>query len=133
MIDRESTSYIIRIQRAALERQLYAQRILYVNIKRDWLRNTKLLFVRKTEFIGSGIIDRFVSFSELREDEKKVCLENNYYGKIEFAKLVRFYPAVAVEDTIVARENHLALHGSSMSRSDAIQIEQLARSRLIIL
>jgi hypothetical protein len=133
MIDRESTSYIIRIQRAELERQLYAQRILYVNIKRDWLRNTNLLFVRKTEFIGSGIIDRFVSFSELREDEKKVCLENNYYGKIEFAKLVRFYPAVAVEDTIVARENHLALHGSSMSRSDAIQIEQLARSRLIIL
>jgi hypothetical protein len=132
MIDSESTSYILRIQRKELESRLYAQRILYININRDWLRNTKLLFVRKTEFIGSGVIDRFVSFSELREDEKKACLEHNYYGKIEFAKLVRFYPAVGVEDTSVAGQNHLALHGSILPRSDAIQIEQHARSRLII-
>jgi hypothetical protein len=131
MIDSESTSYILRIQRD--ERRLYSQRILYINIKRDWVHNTKLLFVRKTEFIGSGIIDRFVSFSELREDEKKVCLENNCYGKIEFAKVVRFYPAVAVEDTSVAGQKPLALHGASLPRSDAIEIEQLARSRLIIL
>lgn len=133
MIDSEAISYILRVRRKELERQLYAQRILYVNIKRDWLRSTKLLFVKKTEFIGSGIIDRFVSFNDLREDEKKVCLENNYYGKIEFAKLVRFYPAVAVEGTNVAGQNHLALHGSSLPRSHAIQIEQLARSRLIVL
>jgi hypothetical protein len=133
MIDSKAISYILRVRRKELERQLYAQRILYVNIKRDWLRSTKLLFVKKTEFIGSGIIDRFVSFNELREDEKKICLENNYYGKIEFAKLVRFYPAVGIEDTTVAGQNRLALHGSTLPRSDAIQIEQLARSRLIIL
>ena len=131
MIDSESTSYIHRIQRD--EKRLYSQRILYINIKRDWVRNTKLLFVRKTEFIGSGIIDRFVSFSGLREDEKKVCLENNYYGKIEFAKLVRFYPEIAVEDTSVAGQKPLALHGSSLPHSDALQIEQLARAKLIIL
>ena len=133
MIDSESTSYIFRIQRDEIERRLYTQLILYVNIKRNWLQNTKLLFVRKTEFIGSGIIDRFVSFTELREEEKKVCLENNYYGRIEFTKLMRFYPAVRVEDTTVAGQNYLALHGTSLARSDAIQIEQLARSRLIIL
>jgi hypothetical protein len=133
MIDSESTSYILRIQRDELEKQLYSQRILYVNIKRDWVRNTKLLFVRRTAFIGSGIIDRFVSFSELREDEKNLCLENNYYGKIEFAKLVRFYPAVEVEDTSVAGQNPLALHGVSLPRSDALRIEQLPRARLIIL
>jgi hypothetical protein len=131
MIDSESTSYILRIQRD--EKRLYSQLILYINIKRDWMRNTKLLFVRKTEFIGSGIIDRFVSFSKLSEDEKKVCLENNYYGKIEFAKLVRFYPEMAVEDTSVAGQKPLALHGSSLPHSDALQIEQLARAKLIIL
>ncbi len=129
----EAASYILRIQRGELERQLYGQRILYVSIKRDWLRNTKLLFIRKTAFIGSGIIDRFVPLGELREDEKKICLENNYYGKIEFAKLVRFYPAVALEDTPVAGHNPLALHGASMPRSDALQIQRLVRSRLIIL
>lgn len=128
----EAASYIVRIQRDELERQLYGQRILYVSIKRNWLRNTKLLFIRKAAFIGSGIIDRFVSPGELREDEKKICLENNCYGKIEFARLVRFYPTVAVEDTPVAGQNTLGLHGASLLRSDALQIERLARVRLII-
>ena len=132
MVGREAGSYIFRIQRDELERQLYTQRILYVSIKRDWLRNTKLLFIRKAVFIGSGIIDGFVSLGELKEDEKKICLENNCYGKIEFAKLVRFYPTVAVEDTPVAGQNTLGLHGASLLRSDALQIERLARSRLII-
>jgi predicted RNA-binding protein len=131
--DTEPASYLLRIKREEVERQLYGQRILYVNIKRDWLRNTKLLFVKKATFSGSGIIDRFVSFSEIREDEKKICLENSCYGKIEFAKLVRFYPVVAVEETSVAGQNPLSLHGASLPRSDALQIEQLARARLIIL
>jgi hypothetical protein len=132
MVGSEATSYILRIQRDELERQLYSQRILYVSIKRDWLRNTKLLFMRKAVFIGSGIIEGFISLDELREDEKKICLENNCYGKIEFAKLVRFYPTVAVEDTPVAGQNTLGLHGASLPRSDALQIERLAKSRLII-
>jgi len=133
MIDSAAASYILRIQRDELERQLYGQRILYVSIKRDWLRNTKLLFVRKAAFIGSGIIDSFVSLGELREDEKKICLENNCYGKIEFAKLVRFYPAIAVQDTPVGGQNPLALHGASLSASDTLEIKRLVRSRLIIL
>jgi hypothetical protein len=132
MVGSEATSYILRIQRDELERQLYSQRILYVSIKRDWLRNTKLLFMRKAVFIGSGIIEGFISLDELREDEKKICLENNCYGKIEFAKLVRFYPTVAVEDTPVAGQNTIGLHGASLLRSDALQIERLARTRLII-
>ena len=132
MVDSEAASYILRIQKDELERQLYGQRILYISIKRDWLRSTKLLFVKKAAFIGSGIIDRFVSLGELREDEKKVCLENNCYGKIEFAKLARFYPAVAVEDTPLADQNTLGLHGARLPRSDALQIERLARARLIL-
>jgi hypothetical protein len=132
MLDSEAASYILRIQRDELERRLYGQRVLYVSIKRDWLHTTKLLFIQKSVFIGSGIIDRFVSLGELREDEKKICLENNYYGKIKFAKLVRFYPAVAVEDTPVAGQNTLGLHGAGLPCSHALQIERLARARLII-
>jgi hypothetical protein len=132
MIGSKGLSYILRIQRDELERQLYGQRVLYVSIKRDWLRNTKLLFIRNAAFIGSGIIDRFVSIGELMEDEKKICLENNYYGKIEFAKLVRFYPSVALEDTSVAGQNILGLHGASLPHPEALQIERLARSRLIV-
>ena len=131
MVDRDAASYIFKIQKDDIEIQLYVQRILYVSIKRDWLPNTKLLFVKKAAFIGSGIIDRFVSLSELGEEEKKICFQNNCYGKIEFARLVRFYPAVAVVDTSIAGQNILSLHGASLPPSIAFQIEKLARAKLM--
>ena len=131
MVDRDAASYIFKIQKDDIEIQLYVQRILYVSIKRDWLPNTKLLFVKKAAFIGSGIIDRFVSLGELGEEEKKICFQNNCYGKIEFARLVRFYPAVAIADTSIAGQNILGLHGASLPPSIALQIEKLARSRLM--
>ncbi len=129
----EPANYILRIQTEDLERQLYSQRILYVSIKRKWLRNTNLLFIKKAAFIGSGVIDRFISISGLTEAEKMICLENNYYGKIELAKLMRFYPALPIEHTPIRGQNLLALHGASMPRSDVLHIERLVRSRLIIL
>lgn len=131
MVDRDAASYIFKIQKDDIEIQLYVQRILYVSIKRDWLPNTKLLFVKKAAFIGSGIIDRFVSLGELGEEEKKICFQNNCYGKIEFARLVRFYPPVAVVDTSIAGQNILGLHGASLPPSIALQIEKLARARLM--
>ncbi|MDQ3881966.1 MAG: hypothetical protein M3249_02250 [Thermoproteota archaeon] len=131
MVDRDAASYIFKIQKDDIEIQLYVQRILYVSIKRDWLPNTKLLFVKKAAFIGSGIIDRFVSLGELGEEEKKICFQNNCYGRIEFARLVRFYPAVAVVDTSISGQNILGLHGVSLPPSIALQIEKLARARLM--
>lgn len=131
MVERDAASYIFRIQKDDTEIQLYVQRILYVSIKRDWLPNIKLLFVKKAAFIGSGIIHRFVSVGELGEEEKKICFQNNCYGRIEFSRLVRFYPALAVADTSIAGQNSLSLHGNSISSSAAFQIEQLARARLI--
>ena len=131
MVDRDRASYIFKIQKDDIEIQLYVQRILYVSIKRDWLPNTKLLFMKKAAFIGSGIIDRFVSLGELGEEEKKICFQNNCYGRIEFARLVRFYPAVAVVDTSIAGQNILGLHGVSLPPSIALQIEKLARARLM--
>ena len=131
MVDRDVASYIFKIQKDDIEIQLYVQRILYVSIKRDWLPNTKLLFVKKAAFIGSGIIDRFVSLGELGEQEKKICFQSNCYGRIEFARLVRFYPAVAIADTSIAGQNILGLHGASLPPSVALQIEKRARSRLM--
>ena len=131
MVARDAASYIFKIQKDDIEIQLYVQRILYVSIKRDWLPNTKLLFVKKVAFIGSGIIDRFVSVGELGEEEKKICFQNNCYGRIEFSRLVRFYPALAVADTSIAGQNSLSLHGTSIPSTSAFQIEQLARARLI--
>ncbi len=132
MAGSQEQSYILRISGDGIERQLYGQRMLYVNIRRNWLSNTMLLFIRNRAFIGSGIIAKFVPVGGLQEDEKKFCITNNSYGKIDFAKLVRFYPAVAVENTSVADQNTLGLHGTSLLLSDALQIEHLANARLTI-
>jgi hypothetical protein len=132
MDESASPSYIFRIPSRDVERQLYGQRILYVSLKREWSRNTRLLFVRKTAFIGYGIIDRFVLFGNIKEDKNKIFLENNFYGKIEFGKLVRFFPAIPVDKTSLVGQNNLGLHGSSLSLCVALQIEVVARSRIII-
>jgi hypothetical protein len=133
MLDNEPPNYIYRIQRSGLEKQMYSRRMLYVNIKRNWLPHTRLLFVRTAEFIGSGIVDSFFSLGDLGEDEKKWCLENNCYGKIEFSKLALFFPAIPVQDTAMIGQNPLVLHGASLLKSDALQIERQVRARIITL
>ena len=119
--------YILRLQRDEHERQLYAKRSLYVGIRRDWGRGTQILFAKKDAFVGSGIVDRVAGLDELDEDEKKLCLENNWYAKITFGKLVRFYPPVPVQDTPARDMNPLALHGAEV---DAPAIVALARARI---
>ena len=120
-------SYILRLQRDEHERQLYAKRSLYVGIRRDWSRGTQILFAKKDMFVGSGVVDRVAGLDELDEDEKKLCLENNWYAKITFGKLVRFHPAVPVQDTPARGLNQLALHGAEM---DASAITALAKSKI---
>jgi hypothetical protein len=127
----EPPSYILRIQKDELERQLFGRRSFYVGIRRDWSRGTRVLFVKKDAFAGSGVVDQFVAMDALEEPERKLCLENNWYGKIVFEKLARFVPAVPVQDTSAAGQNPLALHGASISDSEALQIEESASARII--
>lgn len=131
VVSGEPPSYILRIQRDELERQLFAKRSFHVSVKRDWSHGTMVLFVKKDVFIGSGVIDRFIALGELDEPEKKLCIENNWYGKIVFEKLVRFIPAVPVKDTPAADQNPLALHGTGIPGFEALQIEESASARII--
>ena len=127
----ELSSYILRVQRDELERQLFGRHAFYVNISRNWSRGTTVLFVKKDVFIGSGIVDMLMGTDTMEEWEKKLCIENNWYGKILFARLTRFVPAVPLQDTPAAEQNPLALHGASMSSQDAAKIERMAASRII--
>jgi len=127
----ELSSYILRVQRDELERQLFGRRAFYVNISRDWSRGTIALFVKKDAFIGSGIVDTLVGTDAMDEWEKKLCIENNWYGKVLFARLARFVPAVPLRDTPAAGRNPLALHGASMPSQDAAKIERMAAGRII--
>jgi hypothetical protein len=130
LLSDEPPSYILRIKEE-LERQLFARRSIYVGISRDWSPGTAVLFVKKDAFTGSGVVDRFVAIDDLQEQERKICIENNWYGKIVFERLVRFIPAIPVQDTPVAGQNLLALHGATISSSEALQIEGLALAKII--
>lgn len=127
----EPLGYILRIQRDELERQLFSRRVFYVNISRDWSRGTTILFVKKDVFIGSGTIDLFVTTDEMDVPNKKICMENNWYGKIIFSRLVRFVPPVMVQETPATGQNPLALHGASLSSHDMTKIEGIALGRII--
>ncbi len=131
----DELGYILRISRDDTEKQLYAKRSLYVGIKRDWSRGGMILFVRKIgivdAFIGSGVIDKIVIIDELAEEERKLCLENNWYGKLVFATLARFHPAVPVKDTSAAGENPLVLHGAIVSSANFSEIVRHARAKII--
>ena len=127
----EPPGYIMRIQKDELERQLFGLRSFYVGISRDWSRGARVLFVKKDAFICSGVVDRFVAADDLEEPERKLCTENNWYGKIVFESLARFVPAVLVQDTPAASQNPLALHGAAILGSDALKIEESAPARII--
>jgi len=131
----DEPGYILRISRDEIERQLYARRSLYVGIRRDWSRGIMVLFVRKAgsddSFIGSGVIDKIVVAGELAEEERKLCLENNWYGKLVFARLSRFHPLVPVKDTPAAGENPLVLHGALVSSTNFSEIEGRARAKVM--
>lgn len=128
----EPLGYVLRIQREELEeRQLFSRRVFYVRVRRDWSRGTKVLFVRKDAFVGSGVIDRFVGIDGLEEPEQKLCIENNWYGKIIFLMLARFVPPVPVQTTPAADQNPHALHGASMPGPDILRVEGLAPAKII--
>ncbi len=125
--------YILKLQRDELEKQLFAKHTFYVNISRGWSRGMAVLFVKKEMFLGSGVVDRFVELDEMNEgEENKLCIENNWYGKIVFSRLTRYVPPVPVRDTPAANQNPLALHGARLSSDDAAKIEELAAGKIIV-
>jgi len=132
LVSGDPSSFILRIQKDVLERQLFSLHSLYVGIKRNWASGTQVLFVRRDMFTGSGVIHKIIAIDQLQEDERKLCLENNWYAKISFAKVVLFEPAVSVQDTPISGQNPLMLHGANISRRELLEIEGLAPSKIIL-
>ena len=127
----EPPIFILRIQKDELERQLFGLHTFYVGIRRDWSRGARVFFVRKDSFTGSGTVDRVVALDDLQEQERKLCVDNNWYAKIVFSRLARFLPAVPVQNTPASDQNPLTLHGASMPGSEALQIDRLAPAKII--
>jgi hypothetical protein len=134
-------NYIIRITKDLVANQIYGIREYYVTLRRDWSNGSKLIFVKKIgpsddddAFIGSGIIDKTIELNELGDvSEKQAWIENNYYRKIIFGKLVIFYPPLLVKDTQInaGSQTGTLLHGAQISTSEISIIEGRVNIKII--
>jgi hypothetical protein len=135
------SNYIIRITKDLVANQIYGIREYYVRLRRDWSKGSKLIFVKKTglldqdAFIGSGIIEKTFELNELGDvSEKKAWIENNYYKKIIFGKLVKFLPPLLVKDTRISSwsQTGALLHGAPISVSEISIIEGRVNIMIIL-
>jgi hypothetical protein len=117
--------------------KIYGERIYFVELRRDWSKGMKLIFMRKTSdidyyFIGSGIIDQIIHPDKLGGPEKILCIKNNYHRKVTFSRLAKFYPRINVRQTKSRAWKSLALlHGIHLSASDISTIENLAVASIV--
>jgi hypothetical protein len=128
-----SNNYIIRIVRDEFVNRIYGDRTCYVGIRRNWSKDSTLVFIKKVNsrddaFIGTGLIEQTLELDKLDSSEKKICIKNNWYKKIIFGKLVRFHPAVLVKDTpiICWIQKGPLLHGHEIRDSDISKIQSLS-------
>ena len=130
--------FIARITRDDVLNRIYGQRTYFVELRRDWSKGIKLIFMKKTAstgyfFVGSGIIDRIVNPDELNSSEKMFCVKNNYYQKIIFGQLTKYIPEINVELIIRGNWKSFAmLHGAHLSTPDVENIECLSRVSIVL-
>lgn len=125
-------TYILRLGTEEAERHLFVQRWLFVGLKRDWTKDSKILFVRKSEaFIGSGIVAQVQQLEDLENSEREICRQRNWSTKLLFETLARFSPPLSVKVTSVAPQSPMSLHGSVITHAAAAEIEGLASAKII--
>ena len=122
---------MLRIAREDIQRKLFLRRIFYTGIRRDWIRGSRAIFVKRLEsgdaFVGSGVIEQFIPSNDLNEQERKVCAARNWYGKIVFDIVTRFLPAVAANQ---CGNLPVLQTGQQMSVADTEKISALVQTRI---
>jgi hypothetical protein len=131
-----SSGFITNISREDVLNKIYSERKYFVELRRDWSRGLRLIFMRKTStdysLIGSGIITGIVSPDRLNPYEKALCIKNNYYGKITFAQLTKYIPGINVK--LIMRRNWKSfafLHGAHLSSSEVKNIDCLSKVSIV--
>jgi len=130
-------NYILRISKDEWEKQVFAIKSYYAGVRREWKPNTKILLVKKTEsgdaFIGYAMIKNVADLEEMSDEEKDMCINNNWNKKLSFGKLVRFEPPVPVKNTVVSKwgQKGALLHGAPISETDMEAIIKIAKVKIV--
>jgi hypothetical protein len=133
------SNYIVKISRAGLVNQIYWSRVYYTKLRRDWAKESKIVFITKTwdsdeAFVGLGKIKMIYELSALDTEESKDYIKNSYYSKIEFGTMVRFLPAIVTrrkEFSSFSTTKRPLLDGAYLSDSEVSMIELLAKIAII--
>ncbi len=128
--------FVLRIKDQ--DRRLYAGHHLYVGIRREWQKGSRLFFVEKNTreeaedvITGSGVFEKTIEVDAMGEQERRLCLQNNWYGKIVFEYVERFLPPVPVPSTTLASTRPALLHGLAVTGEQTAEINSLVSSRII--
>jgi len=130
-------NYILRISKDEWEKQVFAIKSYYAGVRREWKPNAKILLIKNTEsgdaFIGYAVIRNVADLEEMNDEEKDMCINNNWNKKLSFGKLVRFEPPVLVKDTVVSRwgQKGALLHGAPISETDIESIIKIAKVKIV--
>jgi len=130
-------NYILRIIKDEWEKQVFAIKAYYVGVRRDWKNDGKILLIKNTEagdaFIGYAVIKNIIDLEKMGDEEKDMCIDNNWNKKLSFGKLVRFEPSVLVKDTLVSKwgQKGALLHGAPVSETDTESIIKIAKVKIV--
>jgi hypothetical protein len=130
-------NYILRIIKDQWERQVFAIKAYYAGVRRDWKPDGKILLIKNTEagdaFVGYAVIKKITDLDEMDDEEKDMCIDNNWNKKLSFGKLVRFEPSVLVKDTVVGKwgQKGALLHGAPISEDDVESIVKMSKVKIV--
>lgn len=139
-------SFALRVREGSQERSMFAKKELHVGIRRGWSAGSRILFVAKRApataaggdlvvavVVGAGTLAQVIELGDLAdEEEKKLCLQNNWYGKLVFSSLTRFLPAVPVSQVAsLAAAPPALLHGLEIEGDAATAVDALARAKIV--
>ena len=125
-----NSNYIVKISNPAHANQIFWKRVYYPKLRRNWIRESKLIFITKRNsddvFIGLGNIKANYDLSVLDHNEREICIQNNIHSKIIFDTMIRFFPVIIVRDLKFISSDRIegpSLDGAYLSDSEVSNIE----------
>lgn len=116
---------ILRITKEEWLQQVFGLRMYYTGLKRRWKPGMMILFARKSDkgdsFIGYGIVHTIKKVDEFTENEKRESQEFGWTRRIDFGKMLKFEPPLALKNTSLAdiTQKGKFLHGYCLNEAEA--------------
>ena len=133
-----NSNYIVKISNPAYANQIFWKRVYYPKLRRNWIRESKLIFITKRNsddvFIGLGKIKANYDLSVLDHNEREICIQNNIHSKIIFDTMIRFFPVIIVRDLKFISSDRIegpSLDGAYLSDSEVTNIEKSTKVKIM--